>query len=948
MLAGATLLAMTLVLWQAFLGYDGKRILEGSHAQAVSVRKQIGLALDSRITSLEQMAARISFNNSAVAESEWRDDAIQFRAIFPDFLGIGVQNVDYISIWSEAGENNKLFHPYDNKEDPMRKMIFDTARAGHKPVVSQILELRLGGRGFLIVIPIYRLGEFKGFVNASMRAKDFFTNVVEAPGYELHISESGKDVFNSVSSPADLDRKWGASVVFSHGLSDWTVRAVPTVETLRREESLLPTTALLFGLTISLLFAALIELLLRMEDQSKELERRVLARTKELTDALSSLRVSENRLNAIIDQSPFATLVFTSDGVITRVNQAWFELWDISPGEFQQLRAYKILENPLLTELGIREFVIRAIAGERVAVPMAFYDPGKTGRPGKPRWVEAYLSPIRASSGEIQEIALSFKDVTSQIESSELEVRERAALESSRLKSEFLANMSHEIRTPINGIVGMTRLLGDTDMSDKQSKFVSAIARSANLLRVLVNDILDLSKIEAGKLELELLPFHLDELVRDMCECFAPFAEARGLEFVVLYEADKEDSFLGDSSRLRQILNNLIANAIKFTDSGKVVFAVTTRRTSEWIETEFVVKDTGIGISPAVSARLFKNFTQGDSSTARKFGGTGLGLAICKRLSDLMNGSIELESHEGQGSTFCFRVKLRPLASALPQLAVESTLANQSARKKMRVLVVEDNSINQEITVRMLLKAGYQVEAAANGIEALVALQDRTFDLVLMDCQMPEMDGLTAARKMRERDLTMPVLALTASALNSELEKCLNAGMNDCIIKPIYEQSFLRSVDHWLKIPVVTSEANPAVETASGGSVDFSVLRRLEFLEEGGGDGLILRLIRLYIERSPSDLAELRQSAQQAGTSLIKCAHMLKSSSLNIGARRVSILLQTIEDGAYEQNELSSLIEAVEGETQNVRRELLQFVNRDPRLKVSDMYSNRDSVIAPS
>jgi two-component system, sensor histidine kinase len=379
---------------------------------------------------------------------------------------------------------------------------------------------------------------------------------------------------------------------------------------------------------------------------------------------------------------------------------------------------------------------------------------------------------------------------------------------SASAKTKFLAHMSHELRTPVHGVMGMLELVGRTAPGPQQQRYIETARRSAEALLGIINGILEISKIEAGKVELEQDAFDLRHVVQEVTEAFAEMAYGKGLQLTCTVPANLPRGLVGDAGRLRQILTNLIGNAAKFTDAGEVtvrVRAIEVDGASALIG--FEVSDTGIGIPPEKQHHIFDAFAQADGSTTRRYGGTGLGLSIARQLCEMMGGTIELMSEQGQGSTFRFTARFDKQAAENPTEAIPvppPVEAQPSPEDVLgaRVLVVEDNPVNLEVALALLENSGFAVETATNGVEALESYASGEYELILMDCQMPEMDGFEAAAEIRRREAgsgrRVPIIALTASAVEGDREQCLAAGMDDYLPKPFTAAQMRSTLAGWL------------------------------------------------------------------------------------------------------------------------------------------------------
>ncbi len=530
--------------------------------------------------------------------------------------------------------------------------------------------------------------------------------------------------------------------------------------------------------------------------------------------------------------------------------------------------------------------------------------------------VEHYLIFLLSSIGTAL-IASSLKRIYVEIDNA------------TKAKSEFVSHMSHEIRTPLNGIIGMAALLGKTPLDKKQNDFLKAISESSNQLLCVVNDVLDLSKVEANKFLLEAKPFHLGTLIDEMAYPFIKQAETKQIQFQTEKTPDLETWFYGDSFRLKQVLSNVLSNAFKFTPRGRITVKVNTLPSSKpsHIILQFVVNDTGIGMSEEVLKHIFREFFQGSPSISKKYGGSGLGLTICKKIIEQMNGVIRAESRVNQGSTFRVSLPLEVIKDISVHEIKESLQIKEERfqsnpkRSGIRILLVEDNLINQTVVRALLENLGYQIDTALDGLDALELTRTKPYSLILMDLQMPLLNGYDTAKILRMEGSTTPIVAFTAHASREDCTRAFQSGMSDYLPKPYTERKLIEMVDRWC-----LTEGTPMDSTPS---FDRTVLNQLEELDQGRTrPGLIQRLITLYLDDAPAALAKMKKNLQSSEIEVLrKEAHRFKSSNNNLGLKRNALLLDKIESQNTPAFQIEGLLFSVENETALAIQILQEYQN---------------------
>jgi PAS domain S-box-containing protein len=617
--------------------------------------------------------------------------------------------------------------------------------------------------------------------------------------------------------------------------------------------------------------------------------------TKQRLRAETALRDTEARYRQLVETSTDVVWRIDTSGRFTFLNNASEQVFGWKPDQLVG-RPFATIADPASAERD-RGAIAHMLSGDELSGYETISKHATGGR------VHLKMSgrPVRDTAGHVIGAQGIAHDISLEVATREaLRVARVTAEQADAAKSAFLANMSHEIRTPMTGILGTADLILDGDLSAEQRHAVELIVTSGETLLTIINDILDLSKIEAGQLELEDAPLDLHELLQNTVSLMSHGARAKNIDVVLEIRNDVPRFVRGDPTRLRQVLTNLVSNAIKFTSAGSVVVSVASlSRDGDGCRLRFGVRDTGIGIAPDALQRIFEPFRQGDVSTTRNYGGTGLGLSISRRLVDMMGGTLEVTSVLAQGSEFHFTLTLAATGQSADQGAPRRPAA-PAMKKALRILIAEDNPVNQEVAATMLRRRGHHVDIVANGREAVDAVADHSYDVVLMDLQMPILDGIQATVEIRahEADDRVPIIALTANAAGGEVDRCIAAGMDDYVAKPFRAVDLIAAVEN--AATPVESGAPPrqsgvfAASSPAVVGVDVEGLRAE--LRDAGAEDALGAVLTVFVGDAPIRMAVIDDAITARDMDRIaRGAHAYKSSAGTIRAAVLAELLQDLE-----------------------------------------------------
>jgi len=683
----------------------------------------------------------------------------------------------------------------------------------------------------------------------------------------------------------------------------------------------------------------------KLQIELREKEKKILEKQIE-SDKKAWKLIEENneRYDRMLMQSPFAFAIFRGkDMVINLANESVKNIWGKGPN----VEGKKLLQIlPELKDGPIPEMIEKVF---KTGIPQQGYEflvPIKRNGKLEDVYFNFVFQPFLEADKTISGVTMISYEVTNQfIMKDELikaknlaDQKTQIAENAMKAKQQFLSNMSHEIRTPMNAIIGFTKVVLKTVINENQKEYLNAIKTSGDSLIVLINDILDLAKVDSGKMFFEQTPFKMSESISAIFQLFEIKTQENNTELVVEYDQKIPDVLLGDPMRLRQIILNLMSNAVKFTSGGKINASVRLlKQDKKKVTLEFAIADTGIGIPSANLSTIFENFQQASTGTSKMYGGTGLGLAIAKQLVESQGGSIAVKSKIDEGSTFSFIMSFQKTKDGVKETAetLNTTSESETESKNIKVLVVEDIALNQLLMKTLLDDFGFDCDIASNGKIAIEKLQNNNYDVILMDLQMPEMDGFEATDYIRNTmNLNIPIIALTANVTTADLDKCKAVGMNDYISKPVEEKILYQKIVDLVKKSTAVKSSQTKENSSSIERSEKLKCTDLSYLKQRtkSNQKLLMEMISLYLEQTPSILSAMKQSvADKDWPSLYKAVHKLIPSFaiMGINADFENMAKKVQEYASKEQNmdEIPSLVILLDNVCKQACDELTESFN---------------------
>ena len=1059
-------------LWQQAESDSQALTQRGTQLYAEQLSAELGRGASAAIDSIVQLAGPATGTGRTPAES--RAMAVRALRRSRSQYGIALVGREFRPEWIEARESTRTSQVIAALDDRTRGLLRESAHQ-RRPRVVEPVDFGQADLGFLVGASVQSDRALDTSVIGLFRYEDFFETTLAAhrnTDYALRVSVGAREVYRVGDVAVRDDRFLGSTQVPALGAT-WQVKVWPRVPP--RGRGVAADSALVLGLMMAGLLGWAVQLgqrSARSADALAEMNANLQSESAERTAAQAARDESEVRYRQIVDAADDIIYRTDSEGHFTLVNPAASKIMGWSREELIG-RNYLTLIRPDY-QAAARAFYWKQLE-ERT--PSTYYDFPAITADGQEVWIGQHVQ-LLIDHGQVVGCQAVARDISARIRvQQELQRMRDAALETARFKSEFVANTSHEIRTPLNGILGFSNLLLDTDLSDEQRQYADGLRLSADSLLTIVNDILDFSKIEAGMLRLEIVRFDLRTIVDNTIVVFAEAAKRKRVTLELSVADDVPQRVKGDPGRFRQVLTNLISNAIKFADDGSVTVTVTNEtQTESHNVVRVAVRDTGIGIDADAQGRLFQAFVQADGSTTRRFGGTGLGLAISRQLVDLMGGTINLESAPGKGSTFSFTVKLErdqqsaPLGAVAapdlrglrllvvddspsmreelvsygvalglrvddatdgrraltrlreaaargeaydiallslahpdmdgitlartiktdpdiaavkivlvpvkgvrgqameareagiaaylprpvqlpellqcllsltshgsnavgangPALVTRYTLDEQrGSRAGFRILVTDDNEVSRHVTKLLIEKLGYQVDTAGNGLEAIEAAVRVPYGAILMDCQMPVMDGFAATAEIRRREQggrRTPIIAFTAGVASRDREECRLAGMDDFLEKPVRKHELVEVLNRWFSRSASPSEqSSTAPESAVSVPLPDELVSGdvLHALQDELGPDVLAQLIERQIEQADASMLVMERAiSSDAIEDLQREAHRLKGSSLILGLVRLGALCAWLEDdaGRHTQTERTQVLLQLRTVCADVRR----------------------------